>query len=93
MILPLHHLDAYDAGLVVHHLDAYDAGLVVEKKGVAVKESLITAVSNDADMITRRLIEATPQLDGEGGMQMESHFKGKPHSSHTSVSVWMRSVI
>ena len=65
MILPLHHLDAYDAGLVVHHLDDYDAGLVVEKKGVAVKESLITAVSNDADMITRRLIEATPQLDGE----------------------------
>ena len=54
MILPLHHLDAYDAGLAV-----------VEKKGVAVKESLITAVSNDADMITRRLIEATPQLDGE----------------------------
>ena len=37
----------------------------MEKKGVAVKESLITAVSNDADMITRRLIEATPQLDGE----------------------------
>ncbi len=25
MILPLRHLDAYDAGLVVHHLDAYDA--------------------------------------------------------------------
>ena len=41
--------------LPLHHLDAYDAGLVVEKKGVAVKESLITAVSNDADMITRRL--------------------------------------
>ena len=34
------------------------------KKVDAVKEALITEVSNDADMSSRRLIEATLQLDG-----------------------------
>ena len=34
------------------------------KKVDAVKEALITEVSNDADMSSRRLIEAALQLDG-----------------------------
>ena len=38
--------------------------LLLKKKGAAVKEGLIMQVSNDADMITRRLIEAAFQLDG-----------------------------
>ena len=52
-------------GLVpVSHGDADAVVAVVEKKGGAVKEGLITQVSNDADMITRRSIEAAFQLDG-----------------------------
>ena len=38
--------------------------MAILKKVDAVKEALITEVSNDADMSSRRLIEATLQLDG-----------------------------